>query len=203
MNFFIFLFLINLKIFISFNIHNILPLKEIFFNKNIENNYDQEYIIESIRKYLKNSFIGFNETSFNKCSKYLFEKTGSVENFLHLLSYSGKGIADLGQETTCLRNDFSYFLITYNYIKKDNEIFNFLENSNFYTGLCLLNDCNELIENLFDGFSENIINQIKVQEIKYEKDKECKNNLINCQNEAYYSLNENGKFDENLTKKEK
>lgn len=205
---FLFLLLVNLKIIFSFDINKIIPLKEIFLNQNIKNNDNQEqdYIKSSIKKYLE-TFKGFNETLFNICIKDIFQKTGSIDNFLHLLSYSGKGLSDLGQESSCIRNDFSYHLISYTYNKtednKNNEIFKFLENSNFYTGLCLLNECTDFINELFHNNQNNIIKDVKIQEITYKENKECENDLSECKNKAYYTLSESGIFDENLTKEEK
>ena len=200
-----FLLLISLKLLLPSNANYNFPLKEIIFNPFFGNNLKtQNSIRDSLLEYLE-TFDGFDKDLFNKCTTNLFNKTGSIENFLHLISYSGKGLSDLGQETSCLRNNFSYYLFSYNYDGKDDKskIFTFLNNSIFYTGLCLFNECNDFLSKIFNGYSDTLISETKVQQIIYEEQKDCKNNLTFCKNKPYYSLNEKGEFDENLTEKEK
>ena len=195
---FLFLLLIILKVFISFSLNAFYSVNKLVVNQNIKNYFNSQYsIINALSEFLE-SFKGYNKSLFNKCTNKFFDKTGNVENFLHLLSYSGKGLSDLGQESSCLRNNFSYYLFSYNYYGNDkkNQIFQFLENSHFYTGLCLFDDCKNMLEDIFFNYSNEIINETKFQEINPKEDK-------HNENEPYYTLNEYGQFDENLTKKEK
>ena len=189
---------------ISSYIDNFFSLKELVNNQIIRNNIKQNNIINALSEYLGN-IKGYNESLFNNCTNKLFDKTEKIENFLYLLSYSGKGLSDLGQESACLRKNYSYYLFTYNYNGNDekNKIFQFLENSYFYTGLCLFDECKNLLENIFFNYSNEIINETKVLQIKHKEDINCENSLKYCENKPYYTLNDKGLLDENLTKEEK
>ena len=194
----LFILLVIFKDIISSNINNFFSLNDLVINQAIGNNLqDQNSIIRALSDYLEN-FKGYNNTLFNICVNRFFDKTGKIENFLHLLSYSGKGLSDLGQESSCFRKNFSYYLISYNYNGNDkkNQIFKFLENSNFYTGLCLFDECKSLLENIFVNYSGDFISETKIQQIKPKE-------IKNYENKPFYTLNEVGRYDENLTKKEK
>ena len=196
---------ILIQIVISFNINNFFSLQKTILNQYSDGEY---YIKLALVKYLR-PFKNFNETLFNKCSARLFNKTKNVENFLHLLSYSGKGLSDLGQESACIRNNFSYYLFSYNYNLMLNNtltnMFNFINNNNFYTGICLFEECDDFLNNLFNNntYSDGIINNTKLQKITNKENEKCKNNLEFCWYEPYYTFNEKGIYNETLTKNEK
>ena len=196
------------KIIISTNINNFFPLQKSFFKTIIEINAENEESVKvALRRYLK-TFKNFNESSFNDCVLRLFEQKNGIENFLHLLSYSGKDLSDLGQESACIKHNFSYYILSYNYnISLNNNltnIFKFLENNNFYTGLCLFEECNAFLNEFFNNtYSDGLIYNTKIQQIFYSKDERCKDNLKFCKYEPYYTLTNNGIYSEWLTEKEK
>ena len=168
---FLVLSLLLFKELISFNTNNNFPLKDIFLYKNIESNLQNNNgIKEALRQFLK-KFPQYDEDLFNICTENLFNKTGEIENFLYLLSFSGKALSDLGQESSCLNYDFSYYLLSYDYDSslepkdKKNKIFNFLGNNKFYTGICLLPECDGFINKIFINYSNGPIQKISVNQI--------------------------------------
>ena len=195
------------KIIFSFDINNFFPLQKTILNSYSYSN-DEELIRYFLNKYLK-TFTKFDQNLFNNCITRLFDKTKNIENFLHLLSYSGKGLSDLGQESACIRNNFSYYLLTYNYNlllnNSKTNMFNFVNNNNFYTGICLFEECNAFLNNLFNNntYSDGIINNTKLQKITNNENEKCKDNLEFCWYEPYYTFNEKGIYSESLTKNEK
>ena len=216
----LFLLLITFKSYISSNINFVEDI--ILSSLKDTGTPRQESIKSAIKTYLM-TYNNFNYDTdsgiFNKCTDKLFEKTNGIENYLHLLSYSGKELSDLGQESSCIRNGFSYYLLSYNYnLNSKNhpfKIFQFLENNNFYTGLCLFKECNELVTKIFNIDNYNRINDeiynTKIQQIINEenipeeekKNIDCDYSPELCKYEPYYTLNLSGIFDENLTEKEK
>ena len=175
MNLFFLLFFLFRKL-ISVNNQNLLSLKEMFLYKNIEQNLENPNGIRAALKYYLKSFPQYDEDSFNICTENLFNKTGEVENFLHLLSYSGKTFSDLGQESSCLNFDFSYYLLSYGYDSsqapkdKKNRIYDFLGNNKFCTGICLLPECDDFIHKLLFNYTNGPIRKITVNQIKENND---------------------------------
>ena len=184
-------------------------LKSIFLDTYINQNLnDQQDINRSLLMFL-DSFPNFDHLRtndmelYNNCTNYgkLFEKTNGVDNFLHFLSYSGKELSDLGQELACTQKNFSYYIFSYNYKEKEDNItkvFQFLEKDNFYTGICLYDNCLKLFQKLFKDYSDDIIKEVKIDQItnreKYEEIN-CENNNDDCKYLPYYTLDENGDLD--------
>ena len=215
MNILFFLF-ISFKFLISGANNNIIELKKQFVNAMMFQNLNDQYqylINNSLLDFL-DSFPNFNREKksdlelYNQCTinGSLFQITEGVQNFLHLLAYSGGQMSDFGQERSCIKKNFSYFLFSYNYILTERDlVYNFLEKNNFYTGICLFNNCSKLLHQIFDNYSDNTIKDIKIYKISNEKNIEqnCEDNLEECNHLPYYTLNENGKFDKDLTLNEK
>jgi len=216
----IFLLLIIFN-FIFSNITNLEKLKAIIYDKYFNQDLKE---IKSINKALLDyldTFPNFNLKNpsdldlYNNCTNngLLLENDEGMNNFLYLLSYSGYELSDLGQEFSCVKKNFSYYLFSYNLKlneeEKKSDLFNFLEKNNFYTGICLFDNCNKLLQKLFNGYSDKSISDLVVQQIIYKnnikefENKDCENNLEECNHLPYYTLNKSGKFDESLTLKEK
>ena len=69
-----------------------------------------------------------------------------------------------------------------------------------YTGICLPYQCGELLRDLFNNYNKRFVNT-KIKQIN-NNSKNCYEDNI-CENEPYFSLNEMGQFDINITSKEK
>ena len=92
------------------------------------------------------------------CGYSLFnESTNYYHNYLISLAFSGKDLSDFGMEQECLRADFYYYLITYEYfngptirqtIQKNS--FMFFQQNTFYTGICLPKVCHPILTFLFN-----------------------------------------------------
>ena len=169
-----------------------------------------------------------NET-LTICINALFNKSYNTYNYWNMLYYSGKELTDLGLESDCFSNNFSYYLLTYNYILKPQEdtnetnshdILDFLGQKRFYTGLCLINECRSFIEILFnknydDSFFVYLNNTTPLENINLipiadyskigdnSKEFNCTSDNALCRLQPYYTLDEKGNFDANLTETER
>ena len=191
--------------------NDIINFRKILFDLlNAENNNnDREDIVVGLRNFLeKFTNISIDNNTFNNCAYKLFNKTNNIFNYLYLFSYSGKEFSDLGLQSDCINNRFSYYLLSFDYnisLKDNNKIYEFLEQNKFYIGLCIMNECDNLIKNLSNGNPNFINNYLYNPTIVKIKDKE--DMFFSSEEEyiskPYYSLNENGKCDETLTEKEK
>ena len=168
---------------------------------NIENKNDTIKHLESfIKKYFNQKDINIGK-AFKRCSNELFKKTNNIYNYLHLISYSGKVFSDLGLQKQCINKGFSFYLLSFNYnitSREENKIYEFLEQNKFYIGICLFNECDELINYLFkknNTFLNKLFNGtiIKIND----------NNNDKYIGQPYFTLNELGYIDEILIKKEK
>ena len=166
-------------------------------------------IKESLNKYLSEVFPNYKNNSkplFDKCFDRLFEINNGLHNFIYSLSYSGKNFSDLGNEYSCIQQGFSYFLISYDYNYENNldnyisNFFEFLEKHNFYTGLCLPENCEDILNVLLSNYAKNDISNIKIKKIINDS-KDCEDDI--CEYYPYYSLDKNGKPDNNKISKEK
>ena len=91
------------------------------------------------------------------CLSSLDDKTGDNPNYLGFIGFSGKGISDLGLEEECLRNNFIYYLLTYEYMNGTDVTFSdqrnaflFFQQNTFFTGLCLPQECNKFLHFMFN-----------------------------------------------------
>ena len=199
MKIFILLFT-DLIIIISSSIDNYIKINNIFSNvlKDDINDSYKEDVIVSIKNFLKNNFKNYKyeENDFNICVNQLFNKTDNFYNYLYLFSNSGKKFSDLGLQSDCIEQGFSYYLLSFNYnitSEEEDRIYNFLEQNKFFLGLCLFKECDALMKSLIqknstflDNFNEGTIIKIEDEE-----------------NKPYYTLNEFGYEDEELNNKEK
>ena len=164
---FIFLLLILFKI----------CTNELFMNKT-------EKMKIALNEYLNDTFQNYkniNITIYDKCFNELFQKKNQyLENFLFSLTHSGKDFFDLGDEYSCDEQGFSYFLFSYDYDFKKKldktleiKIFEFFEKKNFFTAVCLPDQCGDLLNNLFFNYTYKIEN-IKINKINEKEE----NNII-------------------------
>lgn len=192
---------------VIFGEKDFLDFNEYFLNSFKEN--DSNYIKTAIRTYLGKIFnnLSLDENEFNKCTNKLLNKTNNIYNYLYLFSYSGKELSDLGLQSDCVNSGFSYYLLSFNYKKSSKQkIYEFLEQDKFYIGICLFNECELLINNIFNNnnitFNRSITN---VAIMKIDNNKKCDENIPEeeCISLPYYSLNKTGFFSKELTEKEK
>ena len=179
------------------------------FETDINNSTESE-IMNHLEDFLKKYFQNFKEMDLNRekafknCANLLLQKTNNIYNYLYLLSYSGKEFSDLGLQPECVNRGFSYYLLSFFYNitnLEDNKIYEFLEQRKFYIGLCVFNECEDLIKYLFNtNFTFlNTLYHGKIIKIYGEKNNDDKSYL----GKPYYTLNRYGDFDEKLSKREK
>ena len=199
--FFLFLYLI------SFKINSIYNYETNFNLEILKNNKDKtEEIRKSFKNYLSEIFLKeINQSKFDKCFDESMKRKNGLEYFLYSLSYTGKVFADLGNEYMCIEQNFTYFLLSYdiNFEETSNynyKILQFFEKNNMYAGICLPNQCGDLLRDLFNN-NTNIFVNTKIKQMN-NNSKNCYEDNI-CESEPYFSLNENGQFDKNITLKEK
>ena len=191
---------------VIFGEKDFLDFNEYFLNSFKEKDSD---IKTAIKTYLGKIFnnLSLDENEFNKCTSKLLNKTNNIYNYLYLFSYSGKELSDLGLQSDCVNSGFSYYLLSFNYKKVSKQkIYEFLEQDKFYIGICLFNECEQLINNIFNNnnltFNRSITN---VAIMKIDNNKKCDENIPEeeCISLPYYSLNKTGFFSKELTEKEK
>ena len=125
-----------------------------------------------IRFFLKNTNLSIlNTTYFINCSKYLGEVlTSNFTLLFQAFEYCGKGLSDLGNEKECNRLaydtkaesnktlvNFTYFQLVYdvniNSINndEDKDVMKFLNQSRYYTGFCMVEQCMDFLEIFFNN----------------------------------------------------
>ena len=117
------------------------------FNSLKVNGTEEEIFILIFKfiQYYTNTIEAKMAGSFFEClASIISNETNGFKNYLGLAGFSGKGISDLGLEEECLRNNFIYYLLTYQYkdgsfvtLSDQNNAFLFFQQNTFYTGLCL------------------------------------------------------------------
>ena len=97
------------------------------------------------------------------CGPSLYDYAVDKNNnniLFNIFSHSGKGFNELGLESECnlvSTHNLSYFLILYQYehnsysfLSDDRDVFMFLNRSSFYTGLCIISECETFINDVFN-----------------------------------------------------
>ena len=179
---FIFFILLLLKIYvlkpIQFDKKNIINgafgiekdiYNKIYSQKFLNNNIFYNYPLNDDKSSITLQLLGFviNYTDAIKRDKWqdsynciLTTMEGTTDynpNYLNSLAFSGKDISVFGLEDECLRNNFSYYLVTYEFFrgsnvrrKLQNNSFIFFQQNTFYTGVCLPRICHNFITFLFN-----------------------------------------------------
>ena len=189
---------------------------KIIFADNHSKNHSQEALkdntdkIDNIKEPFKNYLSEIfrkeiNESKFDKCFYTSFKRKNGLENFIYSLSYSGKIYGDLGNEYLCTEQNFTYYLMSYEIgydriSDYDTKIFQFLGKNDFYTGVCLPDECGELLRDLFNNYDKRF-KDIKIKQISNNSNNCYEDNI--CENDPFFSLNQMGLYDKNITSKEK
>ena len=206
----------------SDNIYNLfyrnIKNENINFNSFFKNSQFQkggiDYIIGNISLFIvehTNVLKAQRSQDYLNCIRSLNETTGDFVNYLGMIAFSGKGVSDLGLEEECLRNNYTYNLLTYDYINgsyvtisDQTHAFLFLQQNTFYTGLCFPNNCSRLLnfifnETLNDIFYDYIKQNLNIQNAKiYDIGKR---NVTRP--EPYETYEQDGKYNYTKTKSEK
>jgi len=165
-------------------------IKNSFLELNLLKNpllYKSHYVMinESINNFLT-KFTDFNLSvpEFKDCLSDL-----SYNNLRYMYIYSGKGLAEQGLEYECISNEnFTYYFLIYNryFNKSDDEIYQFINKTSFYTGICIPNNCTKcidmLLNNSYTTFFENLKNEWSLENISFEKIEEISNSKNNDKN---------------------
>ena len=192
------------------DIHNIL--------QNINNNQLKDGIddiaVDIFRFVEQNTNIikaGMSPDFFDCFHSIVAEKTGDFMNYLAMAAFSGKGISDLGLEEECLRNNYIYYLLTFDYINgsyvtfsDQNKAFLFFQQNTFFTGLCLTRNCNKILNFLFnetlnDIFYDYLKANLSIQNAKIYDIGKIDNS---SSNNPYATYDEDGKYNPEKTENE-
>ena len=83
-----------------------------------------------------------------------------ISSLIDFFSFSGKGISELGLETECYlskKEELSYYLFTYKYnensfksFEDDHDVYQLINQTTFYTGICLFKNCTSFINKMFN-----------------------------------------------------
>ena len=105
----------------------------------------------------KNSNFNFYVKELNTC----FNNLVNIYDYGIMYLNSGKGNSEPGLEIACEQQNYSYYFITYLYsslsfknLDDDSEIYQFINQTSFYTGFCVHKNCTAFVE-LFLNKKEN------------------------------------------------
>ena len=139
---------------------------------------------ESIYQFFKN-FTNFSYITpdLNYCLGNL-----SKNDLGYMYIYSGKGIAEPGLELECnLLDNFTYFFLTYKYTNlsfgNESQIYQFIQQKSFYTGICIANYCKNFVEKILNQsknakFFSYLKKEWFIDEIKYHSNNNTNDKII-------------------------
>ena len=106
----------------------------------------------------------------------------------YMYIYSGKGIAEPGLELECnLLDNFTYFFLTYKYTNlsfgNESQIYQFIQQKSFYTGICIANYCKNFVEKILNQsknakFFSYLKKEWFIDEIKYHSNNNTNDKII-------------------------
>ena len=120
------------------------------FNNSLYFNQLSNNLTETIIDFLsKNTNINITTPGLFSC----YSNIKNISDLANVYLYSGKGHAEPGLEIDCQQRNFSYYFITYLYnsfsfkiLVDDSEIYQFINQTSFYTGICVHKSCNHFVE---------------------------------------------------------
>ena len=133
-------------------------------------------LIQMLYSFIKNhTNIELGDLDFFYCLNNL---TNSLD-FRLVYVFSGKGVSEPGLESDCIQYNFSYYFITYIYKEfsfqtfiDDFDVYQFINQTSFYTGICIPKYCNDLIKKLLnktsnEKFFDYLITDWKIEKLDY------------------------------------
>ena len=180
-----------------------------FFNLKDEEEELPDIIMEFVNNYT--NIKGDLFTEFQECLKDLTEgEKYGVKNFLSMIGFSGKGLSDLGLIEECVNNDLLYYLVTYEYTNEsfvgfvdETDILYFFQQKTFYTGLCLSQTCNRVLNFLFNETVDSKFYDFIKREMYVEKAKIYDVRKSNHTKDPTPTYENNGAYNAEKTKNEK
>ena len=180
-----------------------------FFNLKDEEEELPDIIMEFVNNYT--NIKGDLFTEFQECLKDLTEgENHGVKNFLSMIGFSGKGLSDLGLIEECVNNDLLYYLVTYEYTNEsfvgfvdETDILYFFQQKTFYTGLCLSQTCNRVLNFLFNETVDSKFYDFIKREMYVEKAKIYDVRKSNHTKDPTPTYENNGTYNAEKTKNEK
>ena len=159
-------FLFLLKLTFSLNIQTLSLIKGI---QNEDSIYHK--LIDASKQFFEERL---NQTlESDTCYQFLMSDETKTKTILrNIFEYSGEEISDLGNEAECDKLKYQYYIFIYTFYNftsssfefndtKKNELFSLVNSDiNFYTGLCLPNECSALLSK---GFNQSIISNSLLQ----------------------------------------
>lgn len=123
-----------------------------------------------------------NSTEFSKCIGFTALETVSTDTFLQMFTSTGKGLNERGLEDECIfanitDTTLAYYLFIFDLggfesFTEDVSTLNFLNQTSFYIGGCLLSECKYFIHLLLDRTINekffNYLSTVNIKDISYE-----------------------------------
>lgn len=169
-----------------------------------------DLIMNADNKYHFNECLNYIKNSFSKNSTINSTNTSSITQLLDAFEYSGKYLGDYGFENECKSSkNLSFFLLNYtlnisdyNNTDQYNEML-FINQTNFYTGICIFQPCIVFLNNFFNSslnkpFTDYLYQEAYITEINFIfpydfcSRYDIKNNTILKENETHPICNETG-----------
>jgi len=200
-------------------IYNIFNYQKIL-NNSLSDDSDWDFILEILNFINENTNISqakkFDE--FYDCIlSILNESTDDTPNYLNVVALSGKDLSDFGLEDECLRSNFSYYLVTYEFMrgsivrkKLQNNSFMFFQQNTFYTGICLPRVCHSILTFLFNQTVDPALYSfirknldIRNARVYSVRNVDEENNNDDNDDEAIITYDKDGRYNEKKTQNEK
>ena len=189
-------------------------IPENIYNNNLKDGRDD--ILVAIARFIEkntNTIKGGMSPYFFSCLfSIILEKYGNYESYLGMAAFSGKGLSDLGLQEECLRNNYIYYLLTYDYINgsfvtfnEQNKAFLFFQQNTFYTGICLTRGCNRYLNFLFNETLDDIFYEYLKKNLSIENAKVYDIGKVDNASRPinpYATYDEDGKYNPEKTKNE-
>ena len=133
-------------------------------------------LFDSIDEFLKKN------TNFTISNEHLIScyiNSSNIINLGNVYLYSGKGNSEPGLEIECQQKNFIYYFITYIYsslsfklLVDDSEIYQFINQTSFYTGICVHKSCKTIVELFLDkeknsNFFQYLKNEFSIINLEY------------------------------------
>ena len=155
-------------------------------------------LIQMLYSFIKNhTNIEIQDPDIFDCTNTL---TDSLD-FRLLYVFSGKGVSEPGLESDCIQYNFSYYFITYIYKEfslqtfiDDFDVYQFINQTSFYTGICIPKYCNNIIKKLLnktsnEKFFDYLFTDWRIEKLDYFLQENSTNIFINKDNTFDFKSN--------------
>lgn len=154
---FIFSSLLSFSKFVSCSVYKLSDLSQIS-KEYLVGKITFDNVIESIFDFIQyNSsfdlFVNYGISNLS-CAEALVKAKKEQDSISNVMIYSGLSVLDVGKEEECKGSNMTYFFLTYDMKYDPNSFlakyFTFVEEKNFYKGICLFRECTSFFKMMFN-----------------------------------------------------